>query len=86
MSNVESAESVQNVEQESEWETTQQIMIDRDFMDQIVAIYLSGRLQMKNKTTELRYNEYISTSKGHGIRMRGFDRNVCIEKRKRIEK
>lgn len=67
-----------------EWETTQQIMIDKEYMDQIVAMYLSGRLQMRGATTELHYREYISTSKGHGFRVSGYDRNICIEKRKRV--
>lgn len=67
-----------------EWETTQQIMIDKEYMDQIVAMYLSGRLQMGGVSTELHYREYISTSKGHGFRVSGYDRNICIEKRKRV--
>lgn len=84
MANVESVENVQNVDKESEWETTQQIMIDSEYFDQIIAMYLSGRLQMKGKSTELRYREYIHTSKGHGFRVSGYDKNICIEKRRRI--
>lgn len=86
MSNVESVENVeQNEDQKGTWEIVQQIHIDQPFMDQIVAAYLSARAQMDKKGTKLVHKEYVSTSKGHGIQVRVFDRNVCIEKKRRIE-
>ena len=65
-----------------EWVTTQQIMIDTAYMDQIVAVYLSARMHMDG-STKLIHEQFISTSKGHGFRVREFGGNICIEKRKR---
>lgn len=66
-----------------EWESIQKVMVDVPFMDQIVALYMSYRKDMKGKGTELRGREYISTSKGHGIEVSFYDKNICIDKKKR---